>query len=334
MAISDKQSIIQWLTAFFERLERNFPSRSKQTLGERSPEKSVSDQPVGTVQPTISLVLHWLGIGDIVVCGAIVRGLASQFPDYQVEFYLHANRVFDVHRFIDWAQLVWPHCYITNDGVVPGRKLEIGRPGDADSDPERQGIKGLRHDLWAGMCGTKAIDYTITPDRESLYSAQAMLKDMGLDLDKPIAYLSPVTANRWRNWPIEKWLVVEANLREHGVQVLIGALKPEPWAPQEQLAKFKSPYFIGKHSPPVLLGILHLTDVIVSNDSGFAHLGGVLDKPTVAVCGGNYDGHAVFGFYRSVEVVQANSRLIDDVSTGRVLDTVMPKLKTRNSETG
>jgi len=292
------------------------------------------EQNGGSSEPsTISLVLHWLGIGDIVVCGAIIRGLASQFPDSHIEFYLHANKEFNVHRFIDWARLVWPHCSITDGGVVPGRKLEIGRPGDPDSDPERQGIKGLRHDLWAGMCGTEAIDYTITPDRESLSSAQAMLKNMGLDLDKPIAYLSPITANRWRNWPIENWLVVEAYLHDHGVQVLIGALKPEPWAPQEQLAKFMSAYFIGKLPPSALLSVLYMSDVIVSNDSGFAHLGGVLAKPTVAVCGGNYDGHAVFGFYRSVEIIQAKSRIIDDVSTGRVLDAVMSKLGMRVSET-
>ena len=44
-----------------------------------------------TPKSPISLVLHWLGIGDIIVCGAILRGLELRYPDSEISFYLQST---------------------------------------------------------------------------------------------------------------------------------------------------------------------------------------------------------------------------------------------------
>ncbi len=273
--------------------------------------------------PPISLVLHWLGIGDIIVCGAILRGFQIQHPGREINFYLRSNTDIDEERFLAWAQLVWPNCFITRGAEFPGEVFEVGHPDDPNADPERLGLPGLRHDLWADMCGTSAEVYALRPSSSGLDKAKKLLESLDVKGDKPVVYLSPVTANKWRNWPIEKWVDLEQSLRSLSIQVIIGALKTESWASKQQLDTFSTSNFIGQFEPEVLLGILGLMDCIVSNDSGFAHLGGVVCKPTVAVCGGNYDGYACFGWYSSVHVVQASSRNIDDIEVNKVFEAII-----------
>ena len=145
---------------------------------------------------------------------------------------------------------------------------------------------------------------------------------MGLSPSLPRIYLSPVTGHEGRNWPIAKWQELERGLVGLGCETLVGAFEPKPWASGEQLRSFLTPHFIGKMEPAHLIALLQQVNLVISNDSGLAHVGGELNLPTVAICGGSHDGHAGFGWYHSVCVLQAPSRKIDDVAVTAVLETV------------
>ncbi len=294
--------------------------------------RNQSNQPIDRNFAPISLVLHWLGIGDIIVCFSILHGLKRQSPDREVRFYLATSQESETMRFLAWAKLGWENSFITDGRDVPGEVFEIGKPGDDNADPERLGVPGFRQDLWAKLCRTTAERFDFNCHGKELQEARECLKTMGVALEKPVIYISPVTANKWRNWPISQWRELEQMLHSHFIQVIVGALKPEPWASEEELSQFSTRFFLGPCEPVVLIGVLSLMDCIVSNDSGFAHLGGALGMPTVAICGGNYDGPAVYGWYGNVKVVQAESRDIMDNTVEEVLKAIHSSVMDSNSE--
>lgn len=272
----------------------------------------------------VSLKLYWEGVGDIVVCTTILHGMAEQHPGKEVRFYLSGGLRDDAQKWVEWAKVGWSNSFNSHTTPLAGKVYELGNPDDPDNDPELTGAEtDFRHVLWGKMCETKPRSFKYVHSPESLRQARGILKSMGLGLNRPIIYLSPMTNGPDRNWPLERWHRLEHELSSGSdIQILVGTSGYQEWATMADFKSFKSSSFLGKHRPDVLIAVMSMMDCIISNDSGFAHLGGIMGVPTVAVCGGDYKGETVFGWYGGVRVVQAASGDIGSIEVPSVVDAV------------
>lgn len=267
----------------------------------------------------LSLVLHWEGVGDIVVCATILQGLAADDPGREVRFYVTGRTPAAARRWLEWAKFFWPASYDMTVETVAGERRDLGSRGqrEPELDPSN---RELRHVLWAAICGTRPRPVTPVIPVAAHDDARSLLERIGVDRGRPFVYFAPVAKDPARNWPLRCWHRLEELLGD--VQVVVGAAEPMPWATASDLAHFRTRFRIGVEPPAVMAAILRRAGAIVSNDSGFAHLGGILRVPTVAVTGGTYDGPVVFGWYDSVTVVQAASRRVEDVSPDELFAAV------------
>ncbi len=114
-------------------------------------------------------------------------------------------------------------------------------------------------------------------------------------------FLCPFSHSRSREWPLASWTILESLLRARGVRTVIchsGADRCEAFA-GELAAGFP---------PDRLAGAFLNAALVIGNDSGPAHLAGVLGVPALAVVG-DYPGHRLYGAYPRVTCVQGGGGL-------------------------
>lgn len=130
-------------------------------------------------------------------------------------------------------------------------------------------------------------------------SEAAMLKATAvvneLKGDKPLVLLFPFAEWNPRQWPLNYWLDLAWTLNHHGVKTLALAN-----AEREHLMK-TFPYYNATLSWVEVMGVMSLSEMVVSNDSGPAHLGGVMNVDTLALVGPTTN---TFGHAKSVEEVK------------------------------
>ena len=260
--------------------------------------------------------LRWNGIGDLVVVGSLLRGLASDHPGADISLYVNPG-------WLKWGQLFWDQVFELDAHTPQGKVYELGTPGLNEVELVlKEYMEDVnRHELWADACETQAIPYKIEIKEEVRAKARQFLVDLGLDLQQPILYFSPMTVKN-RNWPLPLWHQLEKAINPDGnYQILIGTGAFREWASQEDFEAFNTPFQLGKHPPEFLLAVLEQVSLVVSNDSGFAHIGGLLNIPTVALCS-VYQGWKVFGWYDSVHYLQAPENRIADLPLSPVVDLV------------
>lgn len=280
----------------------------------------------------ISLKLYWEGIGDIVVCTTILHGIAEQHPDKEVRFYVKGSNDELASQWVAWAKLGWENSFDSYHTPLEGTVYELGNPEDPNNDPELiPGNQTQRHILWAGKCETIPRHFRYNISLGSKERARKLLESIGLDLSRPIIYFSPVTKAKDRNWPLSHWHKLEEDLTSsRDVQILIGTSVYQDWATRKDFQSFRSSYFLGSQQPDILVAVMMMMSCIVSNDSGFAHIGGIMSIPTVAICG-PYDGEIVFGWYGGVRVAQSDSRNIEDVEVQTVHNILKEIFRTDES---
>lgn len=105
--------------------------------------------------------------------------------------------------------------------------------------------------------------------------------------------LVPCAANVSREWSLDRWLALEQRLEDC---VVIG-----PEHQRGNLARFTSPWFAGR-SPSDVAALIRVARLVVANDSGMAHLAGLLNVPCVCVVGGDW-GRRVHEFYKKTTVL-------------------------------
>lgn len=119
--------------------------------------------------------------------------------------------------------------------------------------------------------------------------ARLFLQERGLTLTRPLVALCPGSTNsRAKRWPAERFAMLADQLvDEAGADcLLIGA--------QEELAVTEAVVARMRHQPVVLTGqttlaetvaVLRLADLLITNDTGPAHIAGALDLPTLVIFG-------------------------------------------------
>lgn len=102
------------------------------------------------------------------------------------------------------------------------------------------------------------------------------------------AVLNPGSNEYGRRWPLAKYLTLAARLRGHGLRVVwVGGVGENPGAVAEMDGVIN---LMGRTSVPQLLDIINHAALVVSNDTGPAHLSIALGTPTVVIVGGGHFG--------------------------------------------
>ena len=109
---------------------------------------------------------------------------------------------------------------------------------------------------------------------------------------EPYAVFNPGSNEYGRRWPLDKYLALAAKVRERGIRVVfVGGSGEKPGE-----VTGDDPGIIdlmGQTSLPELLDIMKGAALVVSNDTGPAHLSIAIGAPTVVIVGGGHFGSFV-----------------------------------------
>ena len=127
---------------------------------------------------------------------------------------------------------------------------------------------------------------TVSESRKD--AARQLLRDNGLAFDRPLAILCPGSVNsRAKRWPAERYADLADRLIEGGVNVALIGSPAELEVSRQVLAQ-------AKHAPTVLTGktsvaevvaLISIAGVLITNDTGPAHVGAGLGTPTLVIFG-------------------------------------------------
>jgi heptosyltransferase-2 len=129
-------------------------------------------------------------------------------------------------------------------------------------------------------------DLNVSLDRQQ--KAHALLHEHGLRIGAPLALLCPGSiTSRAKRWPAERYAALGDRLIESGANVvLIGS--PGELGVSQEVCKH------AQHQPIVLTGkttvadataLISIADVLITNDTGPAHIGAALQTPTLVIFG-------------------------------------------------
>ncbi len=146
----------------------------------------------------------------------------------------------------------------------------------------------------AKMLGTNTVakneprfNLHVSDDRQAL--AREMLKENGTDLSKKIvAFVAGSTNSRAKRWGAENYAVLNDKIQSelNANVVLIGAPEELDVAFEvESNAKLKPIVLTGKTTLSEVTAILSVCDLIVSNDTGPAHIAAALGTKTIVIFG-------------------------------------------------
>jgi heptosyltransferase II len=132
-------------------------------------------------------------------------------------------------------------------------------------------------------------DYSLNPPESTLNEARNILSSYNVDSKRPlVAICAGSTNSRAKRWPAGYFAQLANRLiKETGAQVaLIGSADEELIASEvKQLMEIDPIDLTGKLKLSDSVGVLALSSLVISNDTGPAHLAGALNRPTLVVFG-------------------------------------------------
>ena len=129
----------------------------------------------------------------------------------------------------------------------------------------------------------------LTASESQKQRARSMLERFGILGNAPILAINPgATNSAAKRWPAERFAAAADRLSDRaGFQtVIVGALGDKPVALQvAQLMRTRPAVLAGETSIAELKGVLSCASLVISNDTGTAHVSAALGIPTVVVFG-------------------------------------------------
>lgn len=123
---------------------------------------------------------------------------------------------------------------------------------------------------------------------ERKVAARRMIQRAGADPQRPLAILCPGSVNsRAKRWPAERYAELADRLTESGTDVgLIGSpAEVEVSAEVSSRARHQPITLTGKTTVAEAIAIISIADVLVTNDTGPAHIGAAVGTPTLVIFG-------------------------------------------------
>ena len=129
-------------------------------------------------------------------------------------------------------------------------------------------------------------DLRVSEDRKQ--KAFALLLENGARMNAPLALLCPGSINsRAKRWPAERYAALADRLVESGANVaLIGS--PGELDVTQEVCKHAQRQLVvltGKTTVAEVAALIGIAEVLITNDTGPAHIGAALDTPTLVIFG-------------------------------------------------
>jgi len=119
--------------------------------------------------------------------------------------------------------------------------------------------------------------------------AREFLSEQGVKMDRPLVALCPGSTNsRAKRWPAERYAILaDRFIEEAGASVLLIGSPDELEVSHEVQARMKNEPIVltGRTELEQAVGVLSLVDVLITNDTGPAHIASALNRPTLVIFG-------------------------------------------------
>lgn len=237
------------------------------------------------------------GIGDALPGLLATAALKRENPDALIDYRVSAAAAPWVRLFTGYDAL-GVHARDHSSDPTPGaRQMNVGYPQEWSS----RFAGGSRVARYCRNVGAKepVLPALREPER---------VRALG-EAYKGAVFLAPFSQHSGREWPLDRWLALERDLRGRGVRTVVAH------SSADRCDRFVSELAVG-FPPDRLAGAFLNASLVVGNDSGPAHLAGILGVPTVVVAGG-YPAERIFGEYARVTCVGGGS--LGAVSVGQVV---------------
>ena len=129
-------------------------------------------------------------------------------------------------------------------------------------------------------------DLTVSAQRKE--DVRRLLVENGATADKPIAVLCPGSINsRAKRWPAERYAELSDRLNESGTTtVLIGSPAEAEVSEEVRGRAHHQPVMLtGKTTVAQMVALISMADILVTNDTGPAHVGAAVGTPTLVIFG-------------------------------------------------
>lgn len=239
--------------------------------------------PDHSTRESVQIVVTADGIGDHILGLAASAGLKKNHPNEDVVYVArHAGH-------ISWLTLGRGYDHLATQ-PLKGAKATY-TPHDSYGRQMAEGHAKPRWEYYSDTTGYPCVlpDYNL-PSREAALWARRYAGRV---------LLSPYSAWGNRTIDIKIWLELEQLLIGKGFSCLI--LDDQ----QHRSDVFKSEKLC-RESPARVGAVIHAANCLIGNDSGMAHVAGLLRTPTIACCVA-IRGEGIFGIYPTVHVLNASA---------------------------
>jgi ADP-heptose:LPS heptosyltransferase len=240
-------------------------------------------------------------VGDCIQMSAIVNGLQVANPGDRVRAVVY-------QEFKPWIDLCWKDVVTVESGEPLYNEVWPYVDSLWCHDDHCDAFGMTRLDFMAENAGCRAILPTPMIAQEALDWAKSMVGD------KKVAVIVPFCNCTQFAWATEHYKAL-GNYLTDKYEVIAIKLASEP--------EFE---FGGKTiedtTPQQTAALFLMATLMIGNDAGLTHLGGILNVPTWAICGPT-KGKVVFGNYPSVKWIDAPDGL-SKLKLDEVIKTIIP----------
>jgi ADP-heptose:LPS heptosyltransferase len=225
--------------------------------------------------------------------------------------------VVDFQGYGETAWLAWLSGAPQRWGSVygPGRRWAYTR-GVTRDDRMHHVDRGLFLLQQCGLRPGQMRNDFVLPDH-ALAEARQFLAGNGLDPDKPMLFIQPLTSSAQKNWPLDRYLVVAEHWRRQGWQVLFGGgPRDQPALEPARQAGFP----VSAGVPLLVTGALtKLSTLVLGGDTGVLHLAVASGKRVVMIMKSTSPGSPHPFQHPDWAVTPANSRMVSEIEIDAVV---------------
>lgn len=143
------------------------------------------------------------------------------------------------------------------------------------------------------VCGTSSVesiapDFTLTVSEDRKLKAHRLLDEEGERIGAPLVLLCPGSINsRAKRWPTERYAALADHFSKSGANVALIGSPAELDVSREvcERAVHQPIMLTGKTTVADATAIISIADVLITNDTGPAHIGAALNTPTLVIFG-------------------------------------------------
>jgi heptosyltransferase-2 len=131
-------------------------------------------------------------------------------------------------------------------------------------------------------------DTSLTVEDDRKDSARRQLRSAGMDLDRPIIAMGVGSTNsRAKRWPVDRFIsLIGSVTSETNAQVLLIGAADEVQVSHEVLRGTSGVFdLVGQTTLTQAIAILSVSDLMISNDMGLAHIAPAVGTPTIVLFG-------------------------------------------------